>query len=273
MMISSKDNPQVKALKRLIHHPKRNDALMAVEGAHACQLLLKHQAHQVYQLVHDWRIERVWVGSAALDNEEIQVLLSAVVTQGIQVIKLATAVFRDISSLEQGVSIVFEVQRPKMHSLSEDAFSGNVVLLDGVQDPGNMGSIIRSCAAAGVREVWLSEHCVNPYAPKVLRAGVGAHFGLNIRERIDLNQAIVQLQHHGVQVCATSSHTKLSIYQHDLSCPTAWLMGNEGAGLREALLAQADVPLTSPMVVGESLNVAAAAAVCVFEMARQQQGG
>ena len=270
MMISSKDNPQVKALKRLIHQPKRNDTLMAVEGVHACQLLLKHQVHQA---VHDWRIERVWVGSAALDNEEIQALLSAAVAQGIKVIELATAVFRDISSLEQGVSIVFEVQRPQQHAVPVEAFSGNVVLLDGVQDPGNMGSIIRSCAAAGVREVWLSEHCVNPYAPKVLRAGVGAHFGLNIRECVDLNQAVAQLQQHGVQVCATSSHTKHSIYQHDLSRPTAWLMGNEGAGLSESLLAQADVPLTIPMVVGESLNVAAATAVCVFEMARQQQGG
>ena len=268
MMISSKDNPQVKALKRLIHQPKRNDTLMAVEGVHACQLLLKHQVHQA---VHDWRIERVWVGSAALDNEEIQALLSAAVAQGIKVIELATAVFRDISSLEQGVSIVFEVQRPQQHAVPVEAFSGNVVLLDVVQDPGNMGSIIRSCAAAGVREVWLSEHCVNPYAPKVLRAGVGAHFGLNIRECVDLNQAVAQLQQHGVQVCATSSHTKHSIYQHDLSRPTAWLMGNEGAGLSESLLAQADVPLTIPMVVGESLNVAAATAVCMFEMVRQQR--
>ena len=267
MMISSKDNPQVKALKRLIHQPKRSDALMAVEGVHACQLLLKHQD------AYDWRIERVWVGEAALENVEIQALQHEAEARGIKVIKLATAVFRDISSLEQGVSIVFEVRRPQTPQWSEERFCGNVVLLDGVQDPGNMGSIIRSCAAAGVREVWLNEHCVNPYAPKVLRAGVGAHFGLNIRERVDLHQAVAQLQQHGVQVCATSSHTERSIYQHDLNRPTAWLMGNEGAGLSETLLVQADVPLTIPMVVGESLNVAAATAVCVFEMARQQQGG
>lgn len=263
MLISSKDNPQVKALKRLIHQPKRGDALMAVEGVHACQLLLKQA---------QWaeRIERVWVGSSALDNAEVQDLLSAVTSKSIKVIELASAVFRDISSLEQGVSLIFEVQRPQAIEQVSADFVGNVVLLDGIQDPGNMGSIIRTCAAAGVQEVWLSAQCVNPYSPKVLRAGVGAHFGLTIRERMDLAQAVQQLKRAGVQVCATSSHTTQTLYKHDLRGPTAWLMGNEGAGLSPDLLAQADVPLTIPMAMGESLNVAAATAVCVFEMLRQQ---
>ena len=267
MLISSKDNPQVKALKRLIHQPKRTDTLMAVEGVHACQLLLKHQSAEAGAS----SIARVWVGSSALDNTEVQQLLRVVSVQGAPVIELANAVFRDISSLEQGVSLIFEVSRPQQFALPTEAVTGNVMLLDGIQDPGNMGSIIRSCAAAGLSEIWLSEHCVNPYSAKVLRAGVGAHFGLTIRERIDLRAAVAQLKQAHIHVCATSSHTTQSIYVHDLNRSIAWLMGNEGAGLSAELLAQADAALTIPMHIGESLNVASATAVCLFEMLRQQQ--
>ena len=267
MLISSKDNPQVKALKRLIHQPKRTDTLMAVEGVHACQLLLKHQSAEAGAS----SIARVWVGSSALDNTEVQQLLRVVSVQGAPVIELANAVFRDISSLEQGVSLIFEVSRPQQFALPTEAVTGNVMLLDGIQDPGNMGSIIRSCAAAGLSEIWLSEHCVNPYSAKVLRAGVGAHFGLTIRERIDLRAAVAQLKQAHIHVCATSSHTTQSIYVHDLNRSIAWLMGNEGAGLSEALLTQADARVTIPMALGESLNVAAATAVCLFEMMRQQK--
>ena len=267
MLISSKDNPQVKALKRLIHQPKRTDTLMAVEGVHACQLLLKHQSAEAGAS----SIARVWVGSSALDNTEVQQLLRVVSVQGAPVIELANAVFRDISSLEQGVSLIFEVRIPQQFALPTEAVTGNVMLLVGIQDPGNMGSIIRSCAAAGLSEIWLSEHCVNPYSAKVLRAGVGAHFGLTIRERIDLRAAVAQLKQAHIHVCATSSHTTQSIYVHDLNRSIAWLMGNEGAGLSEALLAQADARVTIPMALGESLNVAAATAVCLFEMVRQQK--
>lgn len=268
MLISSKDNPQVKALKRLIHQPKRTDAMMAVEGVHACQLLLKQPESDNGEIL---RIKRAWVGSSALDNAEVQQLLRMVSARGAVVIELANAVFRDISSLEQGVSLIFEVDRPQWFALPTEVVVGNVVLLEGIQDPGNMGSIIRSCAAAGVKEVWLSEHCVNPYSAKVLRAGVGAHFGMMIRERIDLQAAVALLKQANIHVCATSSHTTQSIDEYDLNRPVAWLMGNEGAGLSEALLAQADVHVTIPMALGESLNVAAATAVCLFEMARQQR--
>ena len=264
-MITSKDNPQFKALKKLIHQPKRSDAMMAVEGVHACQLLLKHQAS------HQLRIEKVWVGASALHEREIQSLLLQAQAQNIPVIELEGGLFRELSSLEQGISVVFEVQRPVIEPIDFANIAGNVVLLDAIQDPGNMGSILRTCAAAGVHEVWLNNQCVNPYSAKVIRAGVGAHFGIHIRENVDLSAAVHALQDNQISVCATTSHGTQSIYQQDLSQPTAWLMGNEGAGLSAELLALADALLTIPMHMGESLNVASATAVCLFEMLRQQQ--
>ena len=264
-MITSKDNPQFKALKKLIHQPKRSDAMMAVEGVHACQLLLKHQAS------HQLRIEKVWVGASALHEREIQSLLLQAQAQNIPAIELEGGMFRELSSLEQGISVVFEVQRPVIEPIDFANIAGNVVLLDAIQDPGNMGSILRTCAAAGVQEVWLNNQCVNPYSAKVIRAGVGAHFGIHIRENVDLSAAVHALQDNQISVCATTSHGTQSIYQQDLSQPTAWLMGNEGAGLSAELLALADAQLTIPMHMGESLNVASASAVCLFEMLRQQQ--
>ncbi|MCE1176506.1 MAG: RNA methyltransferase [Burkholderiales bacterium] len=264
-MITSKDNPQFKALKKLIHQPKRSDALMVVEGVHACQLLLKHQG------MHHLRIEKVWVGRSALNDREVQSLLLQAQHQNIPVMELDGALFRELSSLEQGISVLFEVQRPAIEPMNFENITGNVVLLDGIQDPGNMGSILRTCAAAGVNEVWLNAQCVNPYSAKVIRAGVGAHFGIRIRENVDLNVAVQALKHNQITVCATTSHGTHNIYQQDLSQPIAWLMGNEGAGLSAELLAQADAALTIPMHLGESLNVASATAVCLFEMLRQQQ--
>ena len=150
MLISSKDNPQVKALKRLIHQPKRTDTLMAVEGVHACQLLLKHQSAEAGAS----SIARVWVGSSALDNTEVQQLLRVVSVQGAPVIELANAVFRDISSLEQGVSLIFEVSRPQQFALPTEAVTGNVMLLDGIQDPGNMGTIVRLADWFGIEHIF-----------------------------------------------------------------------------------------------------------------------
>lgn len=262
-LITAKDNSQVKALKRLLHQAKRHDTLMAVEGIHACQLFLHNQAR------HRLALERVWVGEAAWDNAEIQALCEQARRQSVRVLTLGNAVFRDISGLTQGVSVVFEVERPLTHRIDVVSAEGDVLLLDGIQDPGNMGSILRTCAAAGVAAVYLNDQCVNPYAPKVLRASVGAQFGLNIIEDADFDRLIPDLQQHGITVCATAPRAEQSIYQYAFG-RTAWLMGNEGAGLSVALQAAADVILSIPMAAGESLNVAAATAVCLFERVRQK---
>ena len=134
-----------------------------------------------------------------------------------------------------------------------------------------MGSMLRSAAAAGVRQVFCSPKTVYAWSPKVLRAGQGAHFGLLIVEGVDLDEVIARLT---IPLIATSSHAKGWLHQLDLSRPVAWAFGNEGSGISAALRKRATWQAAIPMPGGaESLNVAAAAAVCLFESVRQRHKG
>ena len=142
------------------------------------------------------------------------------------------------------------------------------VLLENIQDPGNLGSILRTAAAAGADAVYLSPGCAEAWSPKALRAGMGAHFALAIHEQ----QALAEVAQQFDTVFATSLAATQSIYTSDLTGKVAFVFGNEGAGLSPALLSAATRPITIPMPGKiESLNVAAAVAVCLFERVRQRQ--
>jgi len=149
--------------------------------------------------------------------------------------------------------------------------SVSAVLLDNLQDPGNVGSILRSAAAAGITQVYCSAGTAFCWSPKVLRAAMGAHFVLDIVENVDLAALVSASQ---VMTVATSGYASERLYDVDLSVPVAWVFGHEGQGVADDLLS-----LTSRQVVIphlgqiESLNVAACAAVCFFEQLRQSQPG
>jgi TrmH family RNA methyltransferase len=141
-------------------------------------------------------------------------------------------------------------------------------MLEGVQDPGNMGSILRSTAAAGLQDVYLSAECVQAWSPRVLRAGMGAHFSLRIHEGVDLETLA---QQYAGRVLAVASDGATPFYSAVLSGPVGLIFGNEGNGLSTALRGRAHDSISIPMPGKvESLNVAAAAAVCLFERVRQE---
>jgi TrmH family RNA methyltransferase len=141
-------------------------------------------------------------------------------------------------------------------------------MLESLQDPGNLGSMLRTAVAAGIRQVFLGPGCVFAWAPKVLRAGQGAHFGLSIHERAAL--PLLAARFPGL-VVATDPHADASLYDLDLTGLVAWVFGGEGTGVSPELAARATVRARIPMPgPAESLNVAAAAAVCLFEQVRQR---
>ncbi len=141
-------------------------------------------------------------------------------------------------------------------------------MLDQIQDPGNLGTIMRSAAAAGVHNLHLTKGCVSAWSPKSLRAGMGAQFSLNICEQVDFDRLIPTT---GFQIFSASSHAKCSIYDTDLTGPICWVFGNEGNGVSKQILKET-VPLKIPQPGGqESLNVAVAASICLFEMCRQRR--
>ncbi|HZV67766.1 MAG TPA: RNA methyltransferase, partial [Telluria sp.] len=136
-------------------------------------------------------------------------------------------------------------------------------------DPGNVGSILRSAAAAGLKQVYCSAGTAFCWSPKVLRAAMGAHFVLDIYENVDLAPLVRAAR---IPVLATSGYATDRLYDVDLRRPVAWLLGHEGQGVADDLLSLASHQVVIPHLGQvESLNVAACAAVCFFEQLRQNQ--
>ncbi|CAN5383667.1 RNA methyltransferase [soil metagenome] len=255
--ISSRDNPQYKELKQLASssRARRLAGRTLLDGIHLCEAYLQHVGMPVLCIVNE----------SFQSHFEVAAILARCGQGKVQCVVLPESLYNVLSQVEHGVGLLFAIATPASPVLTP--LRQSAVLLDNLQDPGNLGSILRSAAAAGIRQVYCSSGTVFSWSPKVLRAGMGAHFLLEVFENVDLAALIKDAQ---VDVLATSSHAEKSIYEIDLSRPVAWLFGHEGQGVDENLLAlashQASIPHLGAM---ESLNVAASAAVCFFEQARQ----
>ena len=177
---------------------------------------------------------------------------------------LSPAVFRAIADAETPPGIAAELPLPDVQR------PGPSVFLEGVQDAGNVGAIIRSAAAFGAGALIVDRQCADPWSPKVLRAGMGGHFAIGIRQVDDLGAAIAAF---GGRIICTVVHGGRPLRAADLSGRVAWAFGAEGAGLSAGILSGASERVTIPMAGGESLNVAAAAAICLYEAFSRPGGG
>jgi TrmH family RNA methyltransferase len=237
--ISSGANPRYKMLRKLVQssQERRRTRLSVLDGVHLAAAYREHVGLP----------RSIAVSRSALANPEVRVLLESM--KGVETLVLDDSLFGAISS----------VATPR----GMDA----CVMLEDLQDPGNLGSILRSCAAAGVGHVLLSKGSVHAWSPRVMRAGMGAHFLLSIHEGVDL---IGAARDFPGKVVATGPLAQRSVFDTDLKGNVGFLFGNEGSGLSAGLLAAADSVVSIPMPgKAESLNVAAAAAVCLFERVRQ----
>lgn len=253
--ITSRDNPTFKSLRALIGSARRQReaGYTVLEGAHLASAALDHGVSP----------DLVVVSEGALTDAEVAGLLMRLCT--VETLCLSDVLFRSLSELATPPGILVRIAVPPEPTLP---VVDDCLLLDAVQDAGNVGALLRTAAAAGVRDVLLGPGCAGAWTVRVLRAAQGAHFGLRIRERVDL---ATFLKSYPGQSLAAVAHEGQSLYSLDLRPPIAWLFGNEGAGIAPALLAAARRRVTIPLAAGsESLNVAAAAAVCLFEMRRQR---
>lgn len=175
-----------------------------------------------------------------------------------------------INRLESKVDIIGMIGIPKL-SFDDSYYSGDCLLLENIQDPGNLGTILRTAMACGVKNIFLSSGCVDVYNPKVLRSSQGVQLGLNIFMNHDLPAFIKQYKG---KVIVTDPDAATSLYAATLSdSPIAWILGNEGSGISHALSLLATYKLKIPMLnTVESLNVAIAGSICLFEMMRQRSG-
>jgi TrmH family RNA methyltransferase len=253
--IESVANPHFKLLRQLVDssRERKKSGLSVLDGIHLVQ---------AYQ-AGIGAPEQIWVSATGITKNEIKQILEK--NNSSQVLLLSDRLFDQISPVATPTGIVAVVKTPRSRPAPADMPA--CVLLEGIQDPGNVGSILRTAAAAGVRHVLLSETSVHAWSPRVLRAGMGAHFMLEIHEQADLIAAATAFNG---RVVATSRGAPRLLYGCDLTGKVAMLFGNEGGGLSQSLRAVAHDEVSIPMPRGsESLNVAAAVAVVLFERVRQ----
>jgi TrmH family RNA methyltransferase len=247
--ISSRDNALLVKLRKLAHDPGayRKTGQVWIEGEHLCDAVRRRVLKPAQAVV----TESAW------DEKALRELAQ----WAPKVALVPEALFKSISGLESPPRIGFVLEHPHDAAIERDVAS---VVLDRLQDAGNVGSILRSAAALGFRQVLAIKGTAALWSPKVLRAGMGAHFALRLIEGLAI--ADIDL---GVPLVATSSHAEQALPQAALPKPCAWVFGHEGQGVGAALLARCAVTVRIPQPGGEeSLNVAAAAAICLYESSR-----
>ncbi|HET7062439.1 MAG TPA: RNA methyltransferase, partial [Nitrosospira sp.] len=216
--------------------------------------------------------KRLIISETGWETSEIKCLLAEESAAGEEVVVLTDNLFQIASPVKTPTGIMALIPIPEPEEIPLRASQRNEpfsVLLEAMQNPGNLGSILRSAAAAGAGQVYLSVGCADVWSPGALRAAMGAHFLLRIYEQSDL--ANIAKTFNG-KVVATSLKAKTSLYQTALTGPIAFVFGNEGAGLSDEVLAATNEQIIIPMPGGtESLNAASAAAVCFFERVRQMK--
>ncbi|MBK1989071.1 RNA methyltransferase [Sphaerospermopsis aphanizomenoides BCCUSP55] len=257
-MLTSLQNSLVKQIRKL-HSPKERhkQQLFLLEGTHlleeACAVNYPLEVvccTPQWQETHPQLWEKAYI---QCDRAEI----------------VSEEVLAAIATTVQPDGVVATAKQSEQQTQVPD--TGLVLAVETLQDPGNLGTIIRTAAAAGASGLWLSDDSVDLDNPKVLRASAGQWFRLNKAVSQDLTATVQQCQKAGMQVVATLPTASLTYWQVDWRKPSLILLGNEGAGLSDDLAAMADTQVKIPLSPGvESLNVAITAALMLYEAQRQK---
>ena len=245
LRISSPGNPLLKELRRLSQDNSayRKLGRIWLEGDHLCRAALAH-GQRPAQAVFS---ESCWAAAPA-----------ALAQAAAQRVILPDRLFSAISSLESAAGVGFVLALPSPPALDPTL---PCVVLDQVQDTGNVGSILRSAAAFGIRQIVALQGTAALWSPKVLRAGMGAHFGLRLVEGL----AATALDALALPIITTSSHLGSALHQAQLPAACCWAFGHEGQGVGPEVQRRAALTLRIAQPGGEeSLNVAAAAAICLY---------
>lgn len=250
--VTSRDNPLLVRLRKLAADPGgyRKQGEVWIEGDHLASAFLTRGGQGAQAVITETAWETPPLRSLAERADAVTVIPDALMA--------------GLSTLDSPAPIGFVLPWPGSPALRPDLAT---VVLDRLQDAGNVGAVLRSASAFGFAQVVALKGTAALWSPKVLRAGMGAHFALHLVEGAD----VAALRALTVPLVATSSHADRALHEVDLPWPCAWVMGHEGQGVSAALQADCSLSVRIPQPGGEeSLNVAAAAAVCLYESARQR---
>lgn len=267
-IISSPNNEKVKLLQKLLKSPKERkySGLYVVEGIRMIRELETYQLSEMYftQEYHD---------NVMVHDEDVMRLVRVSENRNSAFV-VTDAVLKRITDTEtpQGLLATVKIETKQLEDLVGDGSENPLILiLEKLQDPGNMGTIIRSAEGAGVTGILVSYDSVDIYSPKVIRSTMGSIFRKNVVVTYDLMRDIGILKEKGITVYGMHLSGD-SMYETDLTGPSAFLIGNEGRGLSDNISAAADKLIRIPMKGSlESLNAASAATVISYEALRQRE--
>ena len=246
--IESTQNALVKHWKKLVTLRKEREKTgeFIIEGFHLVEEALKHK-EQIVQII-------------VRDGVDMPLLWPI---DGIEIVEVNDAVAKEISETEKSQGI-FAHCKVKQYAVDEQTSWRKVLLVDAVQDPGNIGTMIRTADAAGIDAVVLGKGCADAYNPKVMRSAQGSHFHIPV-VRGELEDWIEDLQEDGVKVYGTSLEEAISFREIEPTDAFALIVGNEGSGISPQLLAKTNQNIIIPIMGGaESLNVAVAAGILMY---------
>lgn len=251
--ITSRSNPLLARLRKLVSDAGsyRKSGMVLLEGEHLCAAWRDRGG----------RVPQAVIGESAWGRP----LLRDLASRASEVAVVADAALASVGTLDSPAAIAFLIDVPEPASVRPGE---PTIVLDRVQDPGNVGSVLRSAAAFGFVQIIALEGTAALWSPKVVRAGMGAHFGLRLIEGAD-DTLVATL---AVPLYGTSSHASDRLDVAALEWPCAFVLGHEGQGVSAGLAARCSAMLAIPQPGGEeSLNVSAAAAICCYESARRRR--
>lgn len=258
-MLTSRQNPLVKSFRKL-HQPKfrKQSQTCLLEGTNLVEAAVRHgYPVQVCCFTEAWR------------SQHLDLTQNLSVTEA-RIELVSDEVLEAMATTRHPDGVVAMINWPVTDDLPQTP-EGVGLVLESIQDPGNLGTILRSTSAANGSGIFLSQDCVALTNPKVLRASVGAWFRVPTYIPADLRAMLQTYQSQGVQIVATTATAAQPHWTLDYQKPTLLLIGNEGAGLSPDLIALADHQVKIPIDEGtESLNAAIAASILLFEGCRQR---
>lgn len=249
MIITSKDNEIIKNIKKLKEKKYRLDSYI-VEGIKMVkEAISENQEIALIAIREDFKID--------FDTKKIKI------------VTISNKIFNDISDVKTPQGILAVIKKNQNNQIETN--QEYILALDSLQDPGNMGTIIRTADSANINQIIINKTTVDPYSPKVIRSTMGAIYRTNIIEVEDLKATLKEMKSKGFQIITTDLKATQSIYDINYNNKTVVVIGNEANGVSQEILQTADKKVIIPMLgKTESLNASIAASIMIYEYVRQK---
>lgn len=249
MIITSKDNEIIKNIKKLKEKKYRLDSYI-VEGIKMVkEAINENQEIALIAIREDFKID--------FDTKKIKI------------VTISNKIFNDISDVKTPQGILAVIKKNQNNQIETN--QEYILALDSLQDPGNMGTIIRTADSANINQIIINKTTVDPYSPKVIRSTMGAIYRTNIIEVEDLKATLKEMKLKGFQIITTDLKVTQSIYDINYNNKTVVVIGNEANGVSQEILQTADKKVIIPMLgKTESLNASIAASIMIYEYVRQK---